>query len=212
MLTETLVPLLSLTSKKGLVTIASNIYIFAHMLMPVSVFPHQGWHISRRKASLFVCPNSIYQAKILNKRKESRRRLQLKINWRILHTKRILKNANTHHVHRLGKKKIFFHITCTLLGQCRCCSWVSAVRLSVFTFYTLLGGGGWGGRRDYKGRHQLTWDHSAELLFYFVSSNGQALFSVFSRFCSTKTLSILESFSLFSLMYAEAKKLFPSAI
>lgn len=60
MLTETLVPLLSLTSKKGLVTIASKIYIFAHMLMPVSVFPHQGWHISRRKASLFVCTNSIY--------------------------------------------------------------------------------------------------------------------------------------------------------
>lgn len=106
-----------------------------------------------------------------------------------------------------GKKKIFFHISCTLLGQCRCCSWVFADRLSVFTFYTLLGGGGWGGRRDYKGRHQLTWDHSAELLFYFVSSSGQALFSVFSRFCSTKTLSILESFSLFSLTYAEAKKL-----
>lgn len=49
MLTEALVPLLSLNSKKGLVTIASKIYIFAHMLMPVSVFPHQGWHISRRK-------------------------------------------------------------------------------------------------------------------------------------------------------------------
>lgn len=60
MLTEALVPLLSLNSKKGLVTIASNIYIFAHMLMPVSVFSTSRMAYKQKKTSLFVCTNSIF--------------------------------------------------------------------------------------------------------------------------------------------------------
>lgn len=63
MLTETLVPLLSLTSKKGLVTIASKIYIFAHMLMPVSVFSTSRMAYKQKKSFPFCMPKFYLSSK-----------------------------------------------------------------------------------------------------------------------------------------------------
>ena len=89
-------------------------------------------------------------------------------------------------------------------GECRCCSWVFAVLLSLFMFYTLLGGGI---------REDASCPGTILLSCYSIlsASVGRLYFQSFSRFCSTKMLSVLQSFSLFFLMNAEAKKLcFPA--
>lgn len=167
------------------------------MLMPVSAFSTSRLAYKQKKTFPFCMPKFyLSQAKILNKRKESRRRLQLEFNWRILYTKRILKNANTYHVHRLGKKMIFFHVTCTLRGNADAA--VGSLLSSCHCLCSTLFWGGGGIRED------ASCPGTILLSCYSILSVsvGRLYFQSFSTFCSTK----MQSFSLFFLMNAEAKK------